>query len=232
MADDSVKELVRFVGGHVEILNLDHCYWLSGATIQWAVSHCPSLTELHLLECRIKIDKLVQLVASCSKNLCALSFSVQTFEDLKKDVFKGANETLKHLRQLKIYYSTTELTMMKYLGEHPTILDYCEHLEQLDIQSAGMSVPELYRPIITHPQNHLNLTYMAITSNIHAAAQMMFYGTLSQLPNAELKWTTLLMPNVNFLEFARKQEFRNCLKHIECLKNLDVSGSKVRIPLL
>lgn len=59
----------------------------------------------------------------------------------------------------------------------------------------------------------------------------LFYGLLTQLPNDQIQWISLLMPNVNFSEFCRKPEFHGCLDGIARVENLDVSGSKEEFPL-
>ena len=161
-------------------------------------------------------------------NLRSLSYSISSFADIKKEVFTDAAEVLKNLTSLHIYFSSRDMSVMIYLGEHTTIVDYCDNLEELKISSAGMAIPELYRPIISNPQKHTKLKSMCITNNIHAGAQMFFYGTLSQLNNSEFHWRSFLIPNVNFTEFSKKEEFKNCLQNIENLEYLDVSGSKVQ----
>ena len=184
-----------------------------------------------MIECKLKLDALVNLTANLS-NLTALSFSISSFADIKKDVFAPAKDTLANIKRLHIYYSSCEISVLviSYLGEHTTLIDYCYSLEELRVSSAGMAMPELCRPIISKPENHPNIRSMCITSNIHAGAQMLFYGTLSQLPNAQLDWETLLLPNVNFPAFSKKAEFLHCLKNVKDLKNLDLSGSKVKFP--
>ena len=163
-------------------------------------------------------------------NLQALSFSISTFADIKRDKFAAAQDSLKTLKRLHLYYTSTEMVLMRYHGESATILDYCHNLQELLIDSAGMAVPELYRPIISSPAVYNKLEVLSLTPNIHAGAQMFFYGTLQQLPNAKLPWRTLLMPNVNFCEFSRKPEFRECLQEVDKLENLDLSGSRVEVP--
>lgn len=207
----------------------NHCHWFLARTIQWTIQSCKNLKELHVIECRLRTESLVGLIANLPK-LIALSFSISTFADVKKDMFTPAEASLKNLSRLHLYYTSTELVLMRYHGESPTILDYCHNLEELVIDSAGMAVPELYLPIISNPSVYSKLTKLCLTPNIHAGAQMFFYGTLQQLPNASLQWHTLLMPNVNFCEFSRKKELMNCLKQIENLENLDLSCSRVDLP--
>jgi hypothetical protein len=168
-------------------------------------------------------------VTSCP-HLRELSFSISSFANIKKDVFVPAKNTLQGIRKLGIYYTSREMALMNYFGEHATLLDCCDSLEELHIGSAGMAIPELYRPILKSPRQFKTLKIMTITSNIHAGAQMMFYGTLSQLPNATISWRTLLMPNVNLLEFVTKTEFKGCLGNMSSMQSLDVSGSKVTFP--
>lgn len=227
--EEDFKYYVSNGSSNIESLDLNHCYWWPQRLIQWAGHKCRSLQELHVIECKIRSDTLVSLIASLPQ-LTALSFSITTFADIKRDVFAPAKVTLEHIRYLHIYYTSTELTIMNYLGEHATLLDFCDNIEEIKVGSAGMAVPELYRPIITYPQKHLKLKSMSITNNIHAGAQMFFYGTLSQLPNDKIHWKTLLMPNVNFEEFSKKKEFIGCLTNMEELENLDISGSKVSFP--
>lgn len=229
MKEDEAKSLLQNAGQRVRILDLNHCYWFSSKFVQWALSKCRQLTELHVLECRLSVPALVTALAGLP-GLTALSFSITSFSHIKRDEFCAAQKTLEGLQRLRVYYTSRELSIMSYLGEHATLLDFCRNLEALVVGSAGMAIPELYRPILGRPEDHDKLRVMAITSNIHAGAQMMFYGTLSQLPNADLHWQTLLMPNVNFAEFTKKAEFKDCLRHIEDLVDLDVSGSKVFFP--
>ena len=227
--EDDFKHYISNSGPNIEVLNLNHCYWWPQRVLQWACNKCKNLRELHVIECKIRSDTLVSIVAALPR-LRALSFSITTFADLKRDVFALAKSTLENIRFLHIYYTSTELTIMNYLGEHATLLDFCDNIEEIKVGSAGMAVPELYRPIISNPEKHVKLSSMSITNNIHAGAQMFFYGTLSQLPNENIHWKTLLMPNVNFVEFSKKREFIACLNHMEELENLDISGSKVSFP--
>ena len=226
LSEEDITEYIEAVSHHVEKLCLKHAYWLSSRTLQKIIHMCSSVTHLNVIECRLKIKALVQPLAKMP-NLVSLAFSVQSFSDIKKDVFVDAESNLSNIESLYICFASRNLTIMTYLGEHRTMLDYCTNLEELRIGAAGMAIPELYRPIISNPSNHLKLRVMCITNNIHAGAQMLFYGALSQFPNSKLQWTSLLMPNVNLFEFAKKEEFRDCLKNIESLKSLDVSGSKV-----
>ncbi len=229
VGEEDIRFFILNAAQNIESLNFNHCYWLPQRVIQWAINKCKNLKELHVIESKLRTDTLVNLVASIP-SLRALSFSITSFADIKQDVFTPAKETLKTMERLHVYYTSTELTIMNYLGEHTTILDHCDSLKHLLIGSAGMAVPELYRPIITRPHSHCGLQVMTITNNIHAGAQMFFYGTLSQLPNADIHWRTLLMPNVNFCEFSKKPELLSCFSHIEELEDLDVSGSKVSFP--
>ena len=228
--EEDMKKYIEQRCRKIQSLNMNHCYWLNTRTVSWILGKCKELTELHILECQIKIRNLVVLVSSLS-NLTHFSFSVQSFNDLKKEVFNPCAGVLRGLKRMHIYYSSRELSLMHYLGEHTTVLDHCDCLEELYIGSAGMAIPELYRPLVSKPKHFLKLRVMCITSNIHAGAQMLYYGTLSQLPNSNLKFKTLLMPNVNFPEFMRKAEYRDCLKHLEELEHLDIYGSKVTFPM-
>ena len=229
MKEAAVKQYIQSSREHIQCLNFNHCYWLPSRLLQWAMARCMQLTALHVIECKLRTETLVAILAS-HPNLTALSFSISSFNDITKDAFTNAREMLKNLKRLHVYYTSRELGLMSYVGEHSTLLDFCSSLEELVIGSAGMAIPELYRPIISNPQNHLSMKVLSITNNIHAGAQMLFYGTLSQLPNSHLTWQTLLMPNVNFLEFLRKSEFRTCLRNTQSLQHLDVSGSKVHFP--
>ena len=227
--EEDVTHHVSSYRKHIEKLTFNHCHWFPSRLIQSAVKSCKNLQELHLIECNLKTDALVVLLVAQPK-LRALSLSIATFADIKRDKFDRAQRTLKNLTKLHLYYTSTEMVLMRFLGESSTILDYCENLEELVIDSAGMAVPELYRPIISQPHLHSKLKAFSLTPNIHAGAQMFFYGTLQQLPNSSIEWRTLLMPNVNFTEFSRKPEFQDCLKRIDKLEHLDLSGSKVEFP--
>ena len=194
--------------------------------ITWSIENCVNLTSLSVLECKLKIPALVTLLTRLSQ-LVNLAFSVQSFNDLRKEVFQPCQDVLAHVKSLYLFYNSREISVMQYLGEHHTIFDHCESLEHIHIGCAGMAIPELYRPIVASPSAMTNLRSMCMSSNIHSGAQMLFYGTLSQLPNDNIKFETLLMPNVNFPEFMRKQEFKACLENIGQLRHLDIYGSKV-----
>ena len=226
---EDLQNLISESADHILHLNLDHSYWLNQRAISWMVSQCKYLVTLRVVECRVKTAALVKLVAACPQ-LRQLTFSISSFANIKKDVFVPAKNTLQGLRKLGIYYSSREMALMNYFGEHATLLDCCDSLEELHIGSAGMAIPELYRPILTCPLRLKTLRTMTITSNIHAGAQMMFYGTLSQLPNTAISWKNLLMPNVNLHEFVTKTEFKGCLGNMVSMESLDVSGSKVMFP--
>ncbi len=228
--EEEFMQFMKNVSYAVQHLDLSHAYWLPQRAIQKCVSHCcKKLQVLSVVECKLKITQLVSLLSSCTA-LRHLAFSLSSFTDIKKEVFQGAQKTLKLLQKLHLYYNSREMTLMNYFGEHATLLDFCEQLEQLIISSSGMAIPELYLPLVTQPQKHKHLKVMQITNNIHAGAQMLFYSTLSQLPNSDIAWQTLLMPNVNLTEFIKKPEFRACLANLSSLRDLDVSGSKVAFP--
>ena len=196
----------------------------------WTVENCTNLRSLSVIECKLKMPAFVSLLTRLSQ-LVTLAFSVQSFNDLRKDVFTPCQNILKHLKSLHVFYNSREVAVMQYLGEHQTIFDHCDSLEHIHIGCAGMAIPELYRPIVTEPSKLTKLKSMCISSNIHSGAQMLFYGTLSQLPNHSINFETLLMPNVNFCEFMRKDEFKPCLQNISQLKHLDIYGTKVSFPL-
>lgn len=228
--EEDFKKYIKKSCRWIQSLDLNHCYWWPPKLINWAIGKCSDLRELHVIECRIKVSNLVALINGLPK-LVKLSFSVESICDLKTSVFDPCSNVLKQVRSLYLYFSSRELSLLHFLGEQSTILDHCENLEEIFIGSAGMAIPELYRPLITHPQNFRHLKVMCITNNIHAAAQMLYYGTLSQIPNSNLRFKTLIMPNVNFPEFMQRPEYQNCLCHMENLHHLDIYGSKVTFPM-
>ena len=222
-------ELRYLVQNHQNIkkLNVNHCYWLSPKILQWTVHRCKNLHELHLLECRLRIETVISLISSC-RMLKSLSFSVGSFADMKLEIFLSAKETLSLLKSLTVCYTSKQSgpNSLMYTGEHHTMLDLCTSLYELHILASGRPVYEIYRPIIAKPDGYANLCIMTITDYVHSGAQMLFYGSLSQIHNDGRPWTCLLMPNLNFKEFQAKSEFAHCLSNVENLQQLDVSGSR------
>lgn len=222
--DDDLKDYVQHSCSFIRVLNLNHCYWLTKKCLQSAIKKCANLQELHVIQCKLGVAALVSLLVDLTQ-LRSLSFSIDSFMNIKKEMFQPARETLKGLNAVCIYYSSRELAVMNFLGEQLTLLDYCESLTELAINSAEISIPELCRPVLSRPNRLDTIRSMSLSSNIHAAAHLLFYGTLSALANLEIHWETLLMPNVNFSEFSQKLEYKECLKHVDRLRFLDISGS-------
>ena len=215
---------------NITVLNFNHCYWLPQRLIYWTTTKCSNLKGLHVIECRLRSNILVNILAQ-HQELEELSFSISSFAEVHQEEFSPIKGSLKKVRKLSIYYSRSQGCSVNYLGEHASLLDFCSELESLHLGSAAFGISELYRPIITNPALYEKLHTMTITSNIHAESQMFFYGTLSQLNNHEIYWKTLLMPNINLKKFPQLSAFQHCLTHVSSLKSLDMSGSMATLPV-
>lgn len=225
--DSDLKIFLRRSHQNILILNLNHCYWLSSKILQWTVHKCQNLRELHILECRLRVESVVSLLRECH-SLQALSFSIGSFSDIKLEHFTSAKATLNKLKRLSICYTSRSVIpgRLMYVGEHNTLLDLCSSLLELHILASGRPVFEIYRPIISQPSMYASLKIMTLTDYIHAGAQMIFYGSLSQIDNNYRLWHALLMPNLNFAEFQQKSEFADCLRNVGELRQIDLSGSR------
>lgn len=224
LAEDDLKQYVQYSWRYIRVLNLNHCYWLNQKCLHVAIKKCRNLQQLHVIQCNLTTTVFVSLLADLSE-LRSLSFSTDSFVNIKKETFHPARETLKNLNSVCIYYSSRELAVMNYLGEQSTLLDFCENLEELVINSAEISIPELCRPIFSKPKKLETIKSMSLSSNIHAAANLLFYSTLAVLAHLQIPLEKLLMPNVNFVEFSQKPEYKDCLKNVSELRYLDISGS-------
>jgi hypothetical protein len=160
------------------------------------------------------------------KHLASLSFSVVSYSDISRELFASSQSTLSGLKRLRLHYATSELGVIRYVGEQATLLDFCESLEELTIDSSEISLPELFRPVLEDASKRDRLASMRLASTLHAGALMLFYGILAQLPTDKISWHSLLLPNVNLDEFARKSELSSCFSNVNQLFELDVSGSK------
>jgi hypothetical protein len=177
------------------------------------------------------VHSLASAIATMNQ-LTVLSFSVTTYLDILKSVFIVAEETLRTLRHLHLYYVASEQRFIQFVGEQATVIDYCLSLERLSIDSSAISRPELFHPVLEDAKRHVNLTSMQLCNAHHAGAMMLFYGILAQLPSNKVEWRSLLLPNVNLLEFTHQPGLNSCFSCVEQLRYLDVCGSKVPFTLL
>ena len=186
LIDDTLKRFVQQTSHYITVLNLNHCYWLTQRCLQSTIKKCVNLKELHVIQCNLKIDLFVSILADLLL-LESISFSINSFMNIKKEIFTSSSHILKQLKCLHIFYNSRELHVMTYIGEHETLLDYCENLEELAIDAAEMSIPELYRPVVSCPNKLLSFRGMRLSNNIHAGAQMLFLRYVSSAPEHKNK---------------------------------------------
>ena len=230
LKEEDIKIYINNSEKYIHHLNIDHCYWWSKKLVHWVIGKCQHLKSLHVIECQLKPSELCKLISKL-KDLNSLSFSVQTVCEVKRDNFTEAAKTLKNLKRLELYFSSSELSLAQYHGELPTILDLCPKLQELHVNAQRIAVPELYRPVVSDPAQHTALRKLKLTSNIHAGAQMYFYGVLSQLPHDGIHLKSLLLPNVNLKEFTKSPDYVKCLEYMEDLEEFDLSETRLTFPM-
>ena len=230
LKEKDFKAYIQKGRNNIRALHFNHCYWLPQRLIHWSTTRCTNLTSLHVIECRLRSDMLLNILASHT-HLQSLAFSISSFAEVHRERFEPVKDSLQFLKHLSIYYSQQQKGYnVRYLGEHATLLDYCPQLETLHLGSASFGISELYRPVITNTEQFAHLHTMTITPNIHAESQMFFYGTLSQLHNHQIRWKKLLMPNINLEKFPQLSAFQRCLTNVASLHSLDMSGSMASLP--
>jgi hypothetical protein len=231
VTESYLQKHIQASGQHIRVLNLNHCYWISAPVIKRILDRCRNLNELNVIQCRLSVRCLASAIATMSQ-LTVLSFSITAYSDILKSVFSTAEGTLCTLRHLHLYYVASEQRFIQYVGEQATLLDYCLSLERLSIDSSEASVPELFRPVLEDAKRHVSLTSMRLSNAHNTGALMLFYGILTQLSANKVEWHSLLLPNVNAVEFVRQPELNSCFSYVEQLRELDICGSKVPFTLL
>ena len=228
VSDDVFLAFIKRYKNKIRTLNLNHCYWLSPKTIRAAMEKCENLKALSLIECPIRLSAMLQLIEKHQPNLQHLAFSVRCLGDITKEICAPHQSVFKHLKSLAIHFNSRQLSNeIKVLGEQHTVLDFCHNLESIYVGSS-LGCLELCRPLLERPQDFKRLKHMCMSPNIHSSAQLFFYGTIGLLPNSDISYEKLAMPNVNFVEFMEKPSYKSCFKNVKSLRHLNISGSKIK----
>ncbi|XP_076438503.1 LOW QUALITY PROTEIN: F-box/LRR-repeat protein 18-like [Babylonia areolata] len=228
---------LRQVTQYVEVLNLNHCYWLSASCCDTIV-RCCHLVSLHLLHLKISMPRLVSMLAHLKhlQHLSVTLHNVREFQSLL-DGNPKAQGTMQGMKVLTVQVKTrpvhAERMTMQFLAV-TSFFEYCSSLEEFHVQGSVCSKgipPYVVNPQIRQLQNLKNIHTMTVTDAIDPFARMFFFGALLEMCKLpELRFRTLLQPLVVNEHLARKDSFTSCIHRIEQLQHLDISQTNDAIP--
>lgn len=235
MSKEMFKEFINNSYRHIVKLDLNHCYWLPGHVVTDMVLKCCKLTELHLIECKLRSQQLVKILAQ-NQSIRAFSCSIASITDITEQVMQNpaAQKTLWYLKKLCLHFKQEarkfDLSVSVNFVQNTSLFHYCGNLESLHVLGTPhRGLPkDMLRPLILNLDNFQRIKELAINDAADPAARIFFFGTLLELCKVDLHLKTLLKPMANL---TTKQDFANIFKNMSDLENLDLSRSNIEVPM-
>ncbi|XP_005093982.2 F-box/LRR-repeat protein 18 [Aplysia californica] len=234
---DKFQQYVKPVQDKIETLNLNSCYWLRPSGLD-VISSCKNVSSLHLIQVRISIKNLCNIMSSLS-SLTSLSFSMSDIRDLHPELSAspGAQECLARLVSLSLHFRHqlvySNRPVINFCSG-PTLFEYCRNLEEFHVYgfpSNARGIPKyIFQPQILKPENLKNIKVMTLNDAMDPAARMFFYGTLLAVCKLSVKFRTLLQPSGNVDQLWSMEGYATCLQNMEDLVNFDPSRTTFQIP--
>ncbi|CAI9742058.1 F-box/LRR-repeat LRR-repeat 18 [Octopus vulgaris] len=235
MSKDIYKEIISNSCHHICKLNLNHCYWLPAQVVTEMVLKCQKVTDLHLIECKLRSHQLVQILAK-NQLIRVFSCSIASITDITEQVMrnKAAQNTLWHLKKLCLHFKQEtcklDLSVSVNFVHNTSLFHYCGNLESLRVLGTPhRGLPkDMLSPLILNVNNFQRIKELAINDAADPAARIFFFGTLLELCKVDLHLKTLLKPMANL---TTKPYFANIFKNMSEMENLDLSRSNIEVPM-
>ncbi|XP_030067872.1 F-box/LRR-repeat protein 18 isoform X2 [Microcaecilia unicolor] len=154
-SDDHVKQLLKQIGGAIQVLDMSSCYWLSGQTIDH-VTRCRNLVKLSLSGCNLTSIRLSKILSNL-QHLRSLAIDVYPGFDASK-LSSECKATLSSVLELKQTLFTPSYGVVPCCTSLEKLLLYFEIFDRTregDLMSGQLMVGESNVP---HYQN-LRLFY-------------------------------------------------------------------------
>ncbi|GAB1608758.1 F-box/LRR-repeat protein 18-like [Argonauta hians] len=235
MSKEIYREIMTKSCHHITKLDLNHCYWLPAQVVTEMVLKCTKVTDLHLIECKLRSQQLVQILAQ-NQLIRAFSCSIASITDITEQVMRntGAQKTLWNLQRLCLHFKQEtckfDLPVSVNFVHNTSLFHYCGNLESLRVLGTPhRGLPkDMLSPLILNVNNFRRIKELAINDAADPAARIFFFGTLLELCKVDLHLTTLLKPMANL---TTKPYFANIFKNMSEMQNLDLSRSNIEVPM-
>ncbi|XP_046356196.1 F-box/LRR-repeat protein 18-like [Haliotis rufescens] len=238
LTDDLLINYLRTASLHIETLNLNYCYWITGRVLESGVGCCKNVRNLQLIQCNMTVKRLCRIMEGVKK-LKTLAFTLQDIRDFHTELGTSpdAQLTVAGLRVICLHFrhqlEFSHNISMHFLSQ-PSFFEYCRDLEELHVlgsPSSSRGMPRyLLQPQIHNKDNLKNLRVLCLNDAIDPAARMFFFGTLFEVCKLSLSFETLLQPTSNLQQLQDKSHFVKCLQKIDTLKYLDLSRAVFDLP--
>ncbi|XP_050401799.1 F-box/LRR-repeat protein 18 [Patella vulgata] len=238
LTDNILQTFLSSTTIHIESLNLNYSYWISGSLLESAISRCTNITNLQLLQCKVSVKRLCRLM-SCLVKLETFAFSTEDIQEFHTELTQNsvAQKTLANIKKICVHFKH-QLEFSKSISMHflsqPSFFEYCEHIEELHIlghPSCTKGMPKYFlQPQINKKENLQHLKVLSINDAIDPVARMFFFGTLLEVCKLPLRFKTILQPVSNLEKLQHKLHFVKCVQQVDDLENLDLSRASVEVP--
>nr|XP_033770371.1 F-box/LRR-repeat protein 18 isoform X2 [Geotrypetes seraphini] len=206
-SDDHVKQLLRQIGGDIQVLDMSGCYWLSGLTIDH-VTRCKNLVKLNLSGCNLTSIRLSKILSNLH-HLCSLAIDVYPGFDASK-LSSECKATLSSVLELKQTLFTPSYGVVPCCTSLEKLLLYFEIFDRTregDLMSGQLMVGESNVP---HYQN-LRLFYARLApGNVNQEVVRLYLAVLSDRTPENLHAFLISVP-ANLAESGATKNLLDCM---------------------
>eukprot|EP00106_Octopus_bimaculoides_P005275 XP_014772717.1 PREDICTED: uncharacterized protein LOC106870985 [Octopus bimaculoides] len=199
MSKDIYKEIISNSCRHICKLNLNHCYWLPAQVVTEMVLKCQKVTDLHLIECKLRSHQLVQILA---KNQLIRLESLRVLgtphrglpKDMLSPLILNVNN-FQRIKELAINDAADPAARIFFFG---TLLELCK---------VDLHLKTLLKPMA-------NLTTKPYFANI--------FKNMSEMENLDLSRSNIEVP----MDMIKWEEAVN-LRHLNLLENIKINSEQL-----
>ena len=234
-----LTDFIKCSNCHLEVLSLNHCYWITGRTIETLVPKCKNIRKLSLLDISLTTKRICKLLSSLPK-LESFAFTVGNIDDFDNHLNSNeqAQKQMCRIKQLTIHFKvgitprTEQAISVQFIQKKTSFFEHCQNLTELNVighPNLGCGLPKLLvQPNVVKIENLKHLKVLSLNYAIDPAARIFYYGTLLSVAKLQLRLHTVLNPSANFENQIRNDFWRTFWNSQEELQNLDLSNTSLK----